>query len=75
MRCMTEKMQEVARLVPPGGAFQGGPSKVFFPCGPSKVFPLAGIYPTKGSGWRRIWRTVRMTKVKCARAVRSQETG
>ena len=28
---MTEKMQEVARLVPPGGAFQGAPSKVF-PC-------------------------------------------
>ena len=24
LRCMTEKMQEVARSVPPGGAFQGG---------------------------------------------------
>ena len=24
LRCMTEKMQEVARPVPPGGAFQGG---------------------------------------------------
>ena len=24
LRCMTEKMQEVARPVPPGGAFSGG---------------------------------------------------
>ncbi len=39
---MTEKMQEVARLVPPGGAFQGGPSK---------VFPLRYLSPTGAGRW------------------------
>ena len=43
---MTEKMQEVARPVPPGGAFQGGSLQGLslrrdsLQAGPSKVFSL-----------------------------------